>query len=286
MSYTHFGQIGDICKHLPLADFLTIENPGTYIESNCASSIYKLSNSPEQNYGVYHFYYNCHKSQKLLNSKYYNILKYFNPDELFLYPGSPAIALNILNKSVSKFIFYDIEKESLENIQKYSEELNISSKCEYNNEDSIIGIIKTIDSFDKNTFIHFDPYEAFLTKSNGYTYFDLFLVASKRGIKCMLWYGFMTGIEKEQINEIIKTKILSKNVLKNITCIEIFLKLIQEDTVIINPGIIGSGILTGNLSKKSLEIFESYSEEIEKVYKNSILFDKYNGDLEIEKIII
>ncbi len=56
MGYSYFGQIGDIWKHLPLCNFLYNESPRKYIESNSGFAQYQLTNTPEQQYGVYTFY--------------------------------------------------------------------------------------------------------------------------------------------------------------------------------------------------------------------------------------
>lgn len=38
MPYSHYGEIGDVWKHLPLCFFLTEEKPTVYVESNSAFS--------------------------------------------------------------------------------------------------------------------------------------------------------------------------------------------------------------------------------------------------------
>ena len=53
MSYTHYGEIGDIWKHLPLCEFLANEKPRYYIESNSAYPVYELTPSWERDYGIY-----------------------------------------------------------------------------------------------------------------------------------------------------------------------------------------------------------------------------------------
>ena len=42
MPYNHAGEIGDIWKHLPICDILTIEKPRRYIETNSAFPFYIL----------------------------------------------------------------------------------------------------------------------------------------------------------------------------------------------------------------------------------------------------
>jgi 23S rRNA (adenine2030-N6)-methyltransferase len=163
LPYIHFGRIGDILKHLPLAEYLKAERPRKYIETNSASPVHALSNSPEQKYGIYHFMNNCHKSDLLKTSAYYRILKTFNPDNITTYPGSSAIALSLLKQSDCRFCFYDIEVEAIQNIENFTSRTGVKEMSQCINEDSISGIYKRLDDFDGKSFIHFDPYDAFVT---------------------------------------------------------------------------------------------------------------------------
>jgi 23S rRNA (adenine2030-N6)-methyltransferase len=115
------------------------------------------------------------------------------------------------------------------------------------------------------------------------SFFDLFLEAAKKGIKAMIWYGFMTKNDRKDIHRVIKEKAENhKN--DNLFCIEVFLRNIREDTVLFNPGIVGSGIITCNLYCKSNEKAYNLAKELELIYKDSIVFDGYGGDLRVEKI--
>ena len=74
--------------------------------------------------------------------------------------------------------------------------------------------MELLPSLPVSSFIHIDPYE--IDKSGepgGFTYFDVFLEAAQAGIKCYLWYGFMTLSVKEQLNAYILNG-LRKNKIK------------------------------------------------------------------------
>ncbi len=51
MANVHYAEIGDVWKHLLLAEVLGIEGPRRYLESHAASSSYPLSPSAERSYG-------------------------------------------------------------------------------------------------------------------------------------------------------------------------------------------------------------------------------------------
>ncbi|NMG09846.1 hypothetical protein [Brasilonema sp. UFV-L1] len=111
MSYRHFGRIGDIWKHIPLCEFLAIEQPTSYIETNSAFPEYQLTGTFEQQYGVLHVEKNIKKSQIIQQSVYWKSLSsiFENRNGVSKYLGSPALALNILGASANKFVFFDIE---------------------------------------------------------------------------------------------------------------------------------------------------------------------------------
>ena len=47
MAKGHYARIGDVWKHLPLAEVLSIERPGRYWESHAGPSSYSLTRSPD-----------------------------------------------------------------------------------------------------------------------------------------------------------------------------------------------------------------------------------------------
>ena len=55
MANVHYAKLGDVWKHLPLAEVLRIEAPRRYLESHAGSSSYPLSPSAERDYGVLYF---------------------------------------------------------------------------------------------------------------------------------------------------------------------------------------------------------------------------------------
>ena len=66
----------------------------------------------------------------------------------------------------------------------------------------------------------------------------------------MLWYGFMTEDDKMHINQYIINRLKEEDI-KEYTCVELIMNSIRKDTIICNPGILGSGILATNLSQES-----------------------------------
>lgn len=281
MPYTHFGKPADVWKHLALCEILNFEKPKTYIETNSAYADYLLDNSPERKLGIFHFIEKTTNNLVLSKSIYYRQEKPALIRQKYL--GSPGLAINILSELCNTFIFFDIEKNALKNIDELAKSLHIQNKINLNNRDSLSGIDEWLPQTSSTSFIHIDPYEIDRDGISGKTYLDIFIEAAKRKAKCLLWYGFNTLNEKQRLNKYILSGLSGLSGC-HLHCIELIMKNIGKDTPTCNPGISGSGLLSCNLSENSLSAIDSYSMQMVDIYENS----RYKGnraDIYMEKII-
>ena len=93
----------------------------------------------------------------------------------------------------------------------------------------------------------------------------------------------MTLSVKEQLNAYILNG-LRKNKIKGCACVELILEIIERNTIPCNPGILGSGILTANLSKDSNTILQDYSNLLVNMYQR-VIYNGTNGTLYKEVIL-
>lgn len=281
IKYKHYGKIGDIWKHLPLCNVISIESPLVYVETNSAYCEYSLAQSDEQKYGIYNFNDKAADFQLLKDSEYYKLIHpYVNKDR---YLGSPALALSLIKDTADKFIFFDTNIAALENIKTFAIQNNLTDKISVFNQDSVIGLFDLLPTLPDSTLIHIDPYYIDKKSSNGKTYMDLFIKASGQGLKCFLWYGFNTLDDKNQLNDYIKAKLVQSNI-SSTYCSELIMKVIQKDSIVCNPGILGCGILTSNLSKDSYKVISDYSDLLIDLYKGTN-YCGFKGDLYQDIII-
>lgn len=290
MSYMHYGRIGDIWKHLPLCNILVNEKPRYYIESNSAEPEYTLTHSPERDYGIYTFLDKGEKSDIIKNSVFYNTIMNYGDNMVSLnkYPGSPGLAMNILKDSAEKYIFCDIEEEPLNAIKNHSQKTGLADRVETYRGDSIKTIDSLIHNFSSSDFIHIDPYSISDANTEGKTFFDTFLVSVRKGIKSMLWYGYENSYQKKKLNGWMKEKAESAGIRpdNNVTLVEVYMSSIQEKDVIINPGVVGCGVMTGNLSQKSTDELDIFSDELTRIYQNTTVNGRYSGRLLKEKTVL
>lgn len=275
VTYTHFGKQPDVLKHLVLCEVLQIEKPQIYVETNSACAIYTMTHTPEQEYGIYHFLNEANEDATLKNSLYYQLENENMTRGNYL--GSPALAMKVLNNDIKGCLFFDLEKGALDNIELFARHQVVVPPIRTFNCDSIDGVLKLLPSLPKSTFLHIDPYEIDKPNNNGHTYLDVLISATKLGMKCLLWYGFMTINDKQALNKYVSEKI-SKVGIKNYTCSELIMNVIKKDTVICNPGILGSGILATNLSLKSTLMIQDYSKKLVGIYKDA-RYKEFDGSL-------
>ena len=102
-TYTHFAKQPDVLKHLILCEVLKNETPQIYVETNSACAIYPMTQTPEQQYGIYHFLEKADEVPSLKDSVYYQL----ESGEMAKgnYLGSPALAMNVLGKQAKRLVF-------------------------------------------------------------------------------------------------------------------------------------------------------------------------------------
>ena len=279
-TYTHFAKQPDVLKHLILCEVLKNETPQVYVETNSACAIYPMTQTPEQQYGIYHFLEKADEVPSLKDSVYYQL----ESGEMAKgnYLGSPALAMNVLGKQAKRFVFFDLEKSALENVGTYAKQIELSASVEIHHADSSRGTIELLPSLPTSSFIHIDPYEIDKKGNSGVTYLDVLIQATLLGMKCLLWYGFMTGDDKASLDNYI-TSSLKKAGIKDYTGVELTMNSIRKDSVLCNPGILGSGILATNLSQTSTDIILDYSNQLVDIYKDAKYKD-YDGSLYIQHL--
>ena len=120
-TYTHFAKQPDVLKHLILCEVLRNEAPQVYVETNSACAIYSMTQTPEQQYGIYHFLEKADDDKSLKDSIYYQLESTEMAKGNYL--GSPALAMNVLGKQAKRFVFFDLEKSALENVDIYAKQI-------------------------------------------------------------------------------------------------------------------------------------------------------------------
>jgi 23S rRNA (adenine2030-N6)-methyltransferase len=283
MSYSHYGEIGDLWKHLPLCSFLSIEDVTKYIESNAAFPIYQLNQTAERNYGIFTFLSksDMNEFKQLNDTPYLNTLLSIQESnhELTHYLGSPGLAMKLLGKDAS-YVFCDIESKALEEIKIYAV-LHNTLSVETKEGDSIDSLWHFIEKESHSSFLHIDPYKIFELNESRRSYFDLFVKSLSHGMKTMLWYGYETKLEQKEIYEkMVQAFEHSKIDLQEhrVNGIEIEIESIGEANTSVNPGVPGCGVLIANLSNESIVALQQTSGILARAYED-VIYQGLSGRL-------
>jgi 23S rRNA (adenine2030-N6)-methyltransferase len=195
MANVHYAEIGDVWKHLPLAEVLAIERPRRYWETHSGSSSYPLTHSPERNYGAFTFLERGGHTPELEGTSYRRLLARYISGEMPTYPGSPRIAMELLGNTAEHFVFCDLDGGSLSNIAADAGALGVPhGRVRLVQEDGVATLERELSGLAEGevagTFLHVDPYRPLEPNPDGETPLGLFSRAAERGVGCMLWYGF------------------------------------------------------------------------------------------------
>lgn len=279
MGYTHYGKQAEVWKHLPLCDLIAIEKPSVYVETNSAYAEYNLQATSEQRYGIYHFLEKA--ATHAVNDSLYSRLEGAALAEN-RYIGSPGLAMSILGGE-SRYIFFDIERDALRSVEEFGKKQGLRDQIELHWGDSVAGMQEVLPRLPRSSFIHIDPYRIDLANANGYTYLDVFEQAARLHLKCFLWYGYQTLQEKEALEGLIKSRCREIDGVV-FSCHALTLSLIERDKTPCEPGVLGSGLLTSNLSDASRQHIAATAGLLTDFYREAKYRD-FSGELYAEVVI-
>jgi 23S rRNA A2030 N6-methylase RlmJ len=284
MANVHYARIGDVWKHLPLAEVLSIERPGRYWESHAGSSTYPLTRSPERDYGVFYFLEHANLSSALKSSAYRRLLE---PCERGstppTYPGSPLIALKLLKGAGEHFVFCDVDGASLANIAEDARALRVSAgRVRLVHGDGIPALEEELAGLAEGeasgTFLHVDPYRPLERERGGESPLGLFARAAEQGVGCMLWHGFDSRDARAVVPDALRKRIAGH------ACYgEVCLHAEDLSEVGFDPGVLGCGVVVCNVGQEALAACSHLGEGLAHAYASARLPNGRDGALEFEE---
>jgi 23S rRNA A2030 N6-methylase RlmJ len=284
MANVHYARIGDVWKHLPLAEVLSIERPARYWESHAGSSSYPLTHSPQRDYGAFAFLAQAARSPGLEGSAYWRLLSRHVGGEAPTYPGSPLIAMEVLSGARGHFVFCDLDAASLANIAEDARALEMPpGRVRLAEGDGVPTLGAELDELADDeaagTFLLVDPYRPLEPGPGGETPLGLFARAAERGVGCMLWYGFDARSERAALLD----AFLREGVGGGAWYGEVSLRAEDLSEVGFDPGVLGCGIVVRNLGQEALGACGRLGEELASAYAGARLPNGQDGALGFEE---
>jgi 23S rRNA A2030 N6-methylase RlmJ len=185
MANRHFAALGDVWKHLALAELLRLRPPTHYWETHAGSPEYALTESPTRVHGAIRFLAVAPTDSLLRGCSYLDALR----AQPGIYPGSPSLALRALGHGAS-YLFCDCDAASARALR----DAGSGSRVRVVEGDGVSTIRNEADGPSLNPsdiLVHIDPFDPFerLTPDS-LTPLELAAALAERGYRVVYWYGY------------------------------------------------------------------------------------------------
>lgn len=288
MANRHYANIGDIWKHLPLAQILHAEQPTRYWESHAGNAVYSLAPGAARDYGLLHFLRAGAQVPILKESVYHRLALRFAGNEPALYGGSPALSLSLLGGAGTEFLFCDADADSIMNIRMMAPKLGVPlERLRLVHGDgagalaSMAHATRVEDVAEAMAFL--DPYDSLEAGDDESRPLRLFSELSGLGVQTLLWYGYGSEEEQRAFNTALATQLREDRldpVTHNLWIGEIRLNHVERFSDDFHPGVLGCGLLCANLNGSSLALCTELGQALEAIYAGVMLPDGQRGDLQ------
>jgi 23S rRNA A2030 N6-methylase RlmJ len=247
------GNVGDVFKHLILAEVLeevrASGKPASYWDIYAGDATYRFYDpTPEQTWGVLKVL----ESKSLESSTYRGLLDGFLRTKTL--PGSPAIALSLLEEGSLRFV--DRDASSLQSIKSFAVAGGVPSRSTFTYEGEAPHHLRQFlddpGAHDgRETVALIDPFDPRDGK-RGARPLDQFMWCVQRGIKTLLWYPIMrkrpTGAMRKELEQSAR----EHGAIGRVSDAELALDVSREPRLKANPKLHGCGFAFGNLDAVAL----------------------------------
>jgi 23S rRNA A2030 N6-methylase RlmJ len=189
MANRHFGNIGDVWKHVALAEVLEREPPGWYAETHAGSGVYPVVHDGGREFGILRFLEVAPRFAVLARSRYRAIAASYVESDRGLYPGSALLAMTVLGDA-SSYLLCDLDRESITDLRRWSRELGLH-RCEVAEVDGMAAVAAWLDGEPRGSgLVHIDPFDPDARAPGGYSALELAARVADSGTGLVYWYGY------------------------------------------------------------------------------------------------
>jgi 23S rRNA A2030 N6-methylase RlmJ len=258
----HYAALGDVWKHLPLAELLRIDPPRHYWETHAGSASYPLTPSAGRNHGALRFLSVANSDAQLSGSAYLETLRGMPG----VYPGSSMLAMTLLEKT-AKYILCDLHPHSVQSLR--------DAGCRFDarvvQDDGMAVIAAEMQQGQHNpadVLAVVDPFEAHERLApESPTPVDLAIALANRGYRLFYWYGYD---QLDQRGWALKT-IASQTRGVNLWCGDL---LIPSPFVYVGrTGTWGCGIVLANMNVEVMQACARLGHALERAYADDLAAD-------------
>jgi hypothetical protein len=292
MANLHFAEIGDVWKHLPLAQVLAIERPDRYWETHAGSALYPLTPSPRRDYGAYRVLGHAGRAPAIDRSSYLRLLRQLGAGGPGgRYPGSTYVAMAVLGVAAREYCVADTDPESVTDLRRTAARLVGHDQVRVVEGDGVAAILEALPRLEpaaaSATFALIDPYRPLEPTAAGLSPAQLWAKLASRGVKAMLWYGFETVADWAVVTDGIRAALDRHGAVGRSISVwagEVTVAGFGSQPPAWNPGVPGCGILCANLSQPATVTCQELGTALQSLYTDAELPSGDDGSLDFRTV--
>ncbi len=200
MANQHFGNLGDVWKHLWLTGVIADSRPGQYVETHAGSALYRLVDDAERTLGVRTFLAASDDNDLLGSNPYRRQLAGFVAGGEPSYPGSPTLAMTLLGRAC-RYFFCDTDRASVEDLLATRDRLGLQDKARVVHGDGLAGTLELLETraIGQASLVHVDPFDFRAPGPGGVSAQDLVGRLAAAAIPTFVWYHLATRADPLQV---------------------------------------------------------------------------------------
>ncbi len=289
----YYGNIGDVWKHLVLAELLAQEPPKRYWETHAGSASYPLTHSPDRDYGVYRFLERSGSVPELAGSRYAAELDRLSVEgeAPSSYPGSALLAMRMLGPA-AEYLLCDLDPESVASLRAAAADLGLGGQEVVREADGMTTAVeeaRRLKDESEDVVVTIDPFQPFEI-AGGISALELAAGLIEDDFKVIYWYGYDTPEQRSYPMGVLREYALEAGT--SVWCGDLMLVAAaghseQEVEQLLagaeGPGA-GCGVVLGNFSEASLERCARLGEAVAKAWEDARLPNGSPGALEFSAV--
>lgn len=258
MANRHFGKLGDVWKHLILAEILQNNPPAQYWETHAGSAYYDLIPDSTRQHGVIQFIKRAGNFPLLSKCAYLKVLQ----ASLGKYPGSAALAMCIVGDH-ARYILCDLDPASAETLKQESRYLDAQILIEDGM--TVISRQASVTTDPGKIMVCIDPYDPFERATpNSPNSVELAVSLAQSGFRVFYWYGYDNIKQRGLVCDSIADKVSGG-------ChwcgdFQVPASFIYPE----NSGLWGGGVLLLNTNEQEKRVAQNLSLALEKLMYSNV----------------
>jgi 23S rRNA A2030 N6-methylase RlmJ len=192
MANKHYGNVGDVFKHLALGEMLAAQQPSVYTETHSGSASYPFDNQRPRPRAcdVRAFLTAAATCPDLSRSVYAAALRQ-HPGR---YPGSMTLAMTALGDRCA-YVGYDLDGDAVRSIETQAQQLGVTQATRMAAGDGLANVAKTADTLTGSGLLFLDPFRLADSVDGGPDTPAVYRNSANAGVVTVCWYPIVTDTD-------------------------------------------------------------------------------------------